>query len=161
MTFGFILNGEDVTVDTFPGNRLVDILRDTFGLLGTKASCYIGSCGSCSIIFNGEVAKSCMIPAFRIQGSEIITIEGFSLTDEYQDIAIGFSEAGLENCGYCNTGKILAAEALLGRSLQPSKKEILTAFKGTKCRCTEPEGLVRGIMAAIDKRRRRVYGRSS
>ena len=161
MTLNFILNGEDVVVDTTAENRLVDILRDNFSLLGTKAGCYTGNCGSCSIIFNGAVVKSCLIPAFRIQGSEIITIEGFSLTDEYQDIAAGFSEAGFENCGYCNTGKILTTEALLERSLQPSKEEILSTFRGTKCRCTEPEELIRGVMAAVENRRRRVYGRSS
>ena len=161
MTFGFILNGEDVVVDVNAELRLVDILRSKFSIPGTKAGCYTGICGSCSIIFNGEAAKSCLIPAFRIQGSEIITIEGFSLTDEYQDIVTGFSEAGLVNCGYCSTGKILAAESLLARSLQPTRAEILAAFNGIKCRCTEPEELVRGIMAAVEYRRRRVYGRST
>jgi carbon-monoxide dehydrogenase small subunit len=161
MTIGFILNGEDVVADTFPESRLVDILRDTFGLNGTKIGCYAGNCGSCSILFNGEVTKSCLIPAFKIRNSEIVTIEGFSQTDEYQDIAGGFSEAGLDNCGFCNTGKILTTEALLGRNHQPSKEEILLAFNETKCRCTEPEELVRGIMAAVEHRRRRLYGRAS
>ncbi|MDR0496985.1 MAG: aldehyde oxidoreductase, partial [Treponema sp.] len=92
------------------------------------------------------------------RNSEIVTIEGFSQTDEYQDIITGFSKAGLENCGYCNTGKILAAEALLGRNQQPLKEEILSAFYGIKCRCTEPEVLIRGIMAVIEQRRRRHHG---
>jgi carbon-monoxide dehydrogenase small subunit len=159
MKLGFTLNGEDVVVDTFPENRLVDILRNAFGLHGTKAGCLSGCCGSCSILFNGEVVKSCLIPAFKIRGSRIVTIEGFSRTDEYRDILDGFSEAGIDNCGYCDAGKILCAEALLNRNHQPSKEEILLAFNEIRCRCTDPEGLVRGITAAIEYRRRRSYGR--
>jgi len=141
MTMGFILNGEDVTVDANPESVLIDILRGNFNLLGAKTGCNIGMCGTCLIIFNGNVVKSCLIPAFKIRGCEIITIEGFSQTLDYQDIVLGFSRAGLEDCGFCGTGKILAAEALLGRNKAPSREEILSAFNGIRCRCTEPEGL--------------------
>ena len=158
MTMGFILNGEDVVVDSNPETRLVDILRDYFNLLGAKSGCNIGTCGTCLIIFNGNVVKSCLVPAFKIRGCEIITIEGFSQTVDYQDIIMGFSETGLENCGLCNTGKILATEALLGGNNAPSREEILSAFSGIRCRCTEPEGLVQGVMAASEYRRRRLYG---
>ena len=161
MTIGFILNGEDVTVRTYADNRLVDILREVFNLLGTKTGCRSGKCGTCSVIFNGDVVKSCMIPAFKIRNSEIITIEGFSQTVEYQDIATGLDEAEVENCGFCHTGKILTAEALLAKNPRPSREEILAAFQGIKCRCTEPEELVQGITAATEYRRRRLYGRSS
>jgi len=161
MNLGFILNGDDVAVNSDPENRLVDILRETFNLTGTKGCCYTGTCGNCQIIFNGVIVKSCLIPAFKIRNCEIITIEGFSQTDEYQDIVQGFSEVGLENCGICNTAKILATEALLGRNQQPSREEILIAFRGVRCRCTEPEELVQGVLAVYEYRRRRLYGRSS
>ena len=161
MTIGFILNGEDVIVHTSAECRLSDILRNTFSLLGTKAGCYTGNCGSCSILLNGEVVKSCLVPAFKIRDSEIITIEGLIQTDEYQDIIAAFNEAGVENCGFCNTGKILATEALLSRNLRPSNKEILTAFHGIRCRCTDPEEMVRVVTAIAKYRQRRVYGRSS
>ncbi|MDR1802265.1 MAG: 2Fe-2S iron-sulfur cluster binding domain-containing protein [Treponema sp.] len=157
MTIGFILNGDDLEFQSGAENRLVDILRNNFGLLGTKTGCYTGQCGACSVIFNGEVVKSCLIPAFKVRSSEIITIEGFSQTDEYQDIILGFSEAGLVNCGFCNTAKILAAEALLGRIRDPSREEILSAFNGIKCRCTEPEELVQGVMKAAEYRRKRYH----
>ena len=160
MTIGFILNGEDVTVQTDAENRLINVLRDSFGLLQTKTGCLCGNCGACLIILNGDVAKSCLIPAFNIMDSEIITIEGFSLTDEYNDIITGFSEADVETCGFCNTGKILATEAMLGRNSRPSKNEILAAFQGIKCRCTEPEELAQGVIAVAEHRRRRLYGRS-
>ena len=156
MTMGFILNGEDVVVKTKAEERLVDILRNTFKLLGTKTGCNIGICGSCSVILNGNVVKSCLIPAFKIQGCEIITIEGFSQTDEYQDILLGFSQTGIENCGFCNTGKILATQALLGRNHHPSRKAILSALYAVRCRCTEPEEQVLGVLAVTECRRRRL-----
>jgi len=158
MTIDFILNGDDLELQSGPENRLVDILRSNFGLLGTKTGCYLGQCGACSVIFNGEVVKSCLIPAFKVGNSEIITIEGFSQYDEYQDIMLGFSEAGLENCGFCNTGKILTAETLLRSNRNPSKDEILSAFSGIKCRCTEPEELVQAVLKAAEYRRRRSHG---
>jgi len=161
MNMGFILNGEDVTVDCNPESAVVDILRNNFNLLGAKTGCNIGACGTCLIIFNGDVVKSCLIPALKIRGCEIITIEGFSQTIDYQDIILGFSETGLEDCGFCNTGRILATEALLGRNKAPSREEILSAFSGIRCRCTEPEGLVQGVLAASEFRRRRLYGHSS
>jgi len=161
MTMGFILNGEDVTVDCNPESAIVNILRDNFKLLGAKAGCNIGACGTCLIIFNQDVVKSCLIPAFKIRGCEIITIEGFSQTIDYQDIVQGFSEAGLEDCGFCNTGRILAAEALLSRNKEPTKEEILSAFNGIRCRCMEPDLLVQGVLAASEYRRRRLYGHSS
>jgi carbon-monoxide dehydrogenase small subunit len=112
------------------------------------------------VIFNGAVVQACLIPAFRIRGSEIITIEGFSQTDEYQDIAAGFAEAKVMNCGFCDTGKILAAEALLSRKNRPNREDILAAFNGVRCRCTEPDSLVAGVQAVAEMRRRRLYGRS-
>jgi len=160
MTMTFILNGEDVTADSNPETRLVDILRDNFNLMGAKNGCSIGVCGTCLIIFNGEVLKSCLIPALKIRGCEIITIEGFSQTFDYQDIIQGFSETGFEDCGFCTTGRILATEALLSRNKAPSREEILLAFNGIRCRCTEPDLLVKGVLAASEYRRRRLYGHS-
>jgi carbon-monoxide dehydrogenase small subunit len=161
MTLDFILNGEDVVVKTDADRRLIDILRNHFKLLGAKAGCLSGVCGCCSVIFNGKVVPSCLIPAFRIRGSEIVTIEGFSKYDEYQDIREGFSQSGVVTCGYCDAGKILAVETLLRRNPRPARDEILSAFKGIKCRCTEPESLIAGVLAASDIRQRRLYGRSA
>lgn len=160
MTIGFILNGEDVVIRSEADVRLVDILRVNFGLMGTKAGCLTGKCGFCAVIFNGRISHACLIPAFKVRGSEIITIEGFSLTDEFQDIMTGFSEAGIRNCGYCDTSKILNAGALLERSKRPSRQEILSAFNGIKCRCTDPEQLIEGIEKTVSIRQRRLYGRA-
>jgi carbon-monoxide dehydrogenase small subunit len=161
MTIDFILNGEDVVVRTEADLRLIDILRDSFALSGTKTGCLTGYCGACTVIFIGVTVQSCLIPAFRIRGSEVITIEGFSQTDEYQDIVQGFSRAGLENCAICNNGKILAAEALLERVPRPQRQDILWAFSGIRCRCTDPDALVEAVTLVAEIRRGRLHGRSA
>jgi carbon-monoxide dehydrogenase small subunit len=160
MTIGFILNGEDVVVRTEADRRLLDILRNNFKLSGAKLGCLGGKCGACLVILNGEVVPSCIIPAFRIRGSEVITIEGFAQTEEYRDILSGFSQAGVENCGFCDTGKIFAAETLLGKVSRPSREEILAGFEGISCRCTDPDSLTEGVLAAAEIRQRRLYGRA-
>jgi carbon-monoxide dehydrogenase small subunit len=160
MTINCILNGEDVKFNTEADSRLLDVLRRSFNLLGAKNGCLSGRCGVCFVILNSKVVPSCIVPAFRVRNSEIITIEGFSQTDEYQDIVSGFSQAGVECCGYCDSGKILAASGLLDRIPRPSREEVLAAFTGIRCRCTDPESLVEGVLAAADIRQRRLYGRS-
>jgi carbon-monoxide dehydrogenase small subunit len=161
MTIGFILNGEDVVIRSDADARLIDILRGNFGLLGAKSGCLAGKCGACTVIFNGAVSMACLIPAFRVRGSEIITIEGFSQTDEYQDIVSGFARVNLENCRYCLTSKILSTEALLERTSRPSREEILAGFSGIRCRCTDPEKLVEAVSSTAEIRQRRLYGRAS
>ena len=161
MRLGFILNGEDVEVHSEVNVRLIDILRRKFGLLGAKAGCLNGQCGNCSVIFNGQVSPACLIPAFRIMGSEIITIEGFSLTVEYHDIVNGFNLANMKTCGYCDTGKILCVEALLERTLHPSKEEIMSSLSGIKCRCTNINTLLEAVNIIAGIRRERLYGRST
>jgi len=155
MTINFILNGEDVVFNAETGVRLIDVLRGNFGLFGSKPGCLSGQCGACTIIFNGQVSPACLIPAFKIQGSEVITIEGFSQTIEYQEIMNVFAEVHLGNCGYCEAGKVLCTEALLEHIPNPTKEEILMGFSGIKCRCTNAERLVKAvnIIAAIRKKR--------
>jgi len=161
MTIGFILNGEDVVLQSDASQRLVDILRDHFNLTGTKAGCYQGRCGTCSIILNGKVVPACQVSAFKVRGGEVITIEGFATTDEYQDIVEGFAKAGVVTCGFCDGGKILATEALLEKEQEPSRETILAAFDGVPCRCTEPGALVAGVTLAAELRRKRLYGRNT
>jgi len=161
MTVNFILNGEDVIFRGEAGARLIDILRGSFGLFGAKSGCLSGQCGACSVLYNGQVSPACLIPAFKIRGSEVITIEGFSQTIEYQEIVDGFAESHVGNCGYCEAGKILCTEALLDRTPNPAKEDILRAFSGIKCRCTNVERLVKAVNIIASIRERRLYGRPS
>ena len=160
MTINFMLNGEDVVIQSEAGVRLIDILRGNFGLFGAKSGCLTGQCGACTVLFNGLVSQACLIPAFKIRGSEIITIEGFSQTIEYQEIITGFIDSHLGNCGYCEAGKILCTETLLDRIPIPSKEQILSGFSGIKCRCTNAERLVRAVNIIAGIRYRRLYGNS-
>jgi carbon-monoxide dehydrogenase small subunit len=161
MTLKFILNGNDQEINADADRRLVDILREEFHLLGTRDGCRSGNCGLCTVIFNGLVMPSCLIPAFRIRGCEIITVEGFSQTIEGHDIIEGFARAGVETCGFCEAAKLLSASALLDRNPRPSHDEILAAFQGIRCRCTDTDSLIEGVQAAIGIRRRRLYGRGT
>lgn len=115
MTVHFVLNGEDVVVHVEPNQRLIDILREEFDLTGAKSACHSGFCGACTVIFNNTISPSCLIPAFRLRGAKITTIEGFSKSEEYKDIIKGFKKTGVKNCAYCNAGKILVTESLLKR----------------------------------------------
>ena len=155
MTINFILNGEDVVFNAEAGVRLIDILRGNFGLFAAKPGCLSGQCGACTIIYNGQVSPSCLIPAFKIQGSEIITIEGFSQTVEYQEIMNAFAQEHLGNCGYCEAGKVLCTEALLDNIPNPTKEEILMGFSGIKCRCTNAERLVKVVNSIAVARQKR------
>jgi carbon-monoxide dehydrogenase small subunit len=161
MTITFILNGEDVIFNGEPGVRLIDILRGSFDLFASKTGCLAGQCGACTVIFNEQVSPACLIPAFKIQGSEIITIEGFSQTIEYQEIINAFTQEHLGNCGYCESGKVLCTEALLEHIPLPTKEEILMAFSGIKCRCTNVERLVKAVNNIAETRQRRLDGSAS
>jgi carbon-monoxide dehydrogenase small subunit len=161
MMVNFILNGEDVVVRCEAGVRLIDILRGQFGLFGTKSGCFTGQCGACSVLFNGLVSPACLIPAFKLKDNEVITIEGFSQTIEYEEIMKGFIDAHLGNCGYCESGKILCTEALLTHIPTPNKEEILLGFSGIKCRCTNAERLIKAVNIIAVLRHKRLYGHSS
>ena len=159
MTVNFILNGEDVVIRCDASVRLIDILRGEFNLFGAKAGCLSGQCGACSILLDNKISLACLIPAFRVKGREVITIEGFSQTDEYKEIMSAFKYVHLGNCGYCESGKVLCTEALLSRYPSPAKEEILTGFAGIKCRCTNIERLAEAVNIIAASRARRPYGR--
>jgi carbon-monoxide dehydrogenase small subunit len=161
MTINFILNGEDVVFNGEASVRLIDILREKFDLFGAKPGCLAGQCGACTVIFNGQISLACLIPAFRIGGSEIITIEGFSQTNEYHEIMTIFADVHLGNCGYCEAGKVLCTETLIEKNPNPSREEILMGFSGIKCRCTNAQRLVKAVKLIAAARQRRIYGRSA
>lgn len=156
MNTSFILNGELVSIDTSPEALLVDILRRDFGLLGARPGCTQGYCGTCSILLDGRLTPSCMIPAFRITGREVLTIEGFMQTQDFVDIERGFEQAGMSPCRYCVSGKVLTAQALLLENQEPQIEDVRQAVTAIWCRCTSYSTFVEGIRYAADMRRRRV-----
>jgi aerobic carbon-monoxide dehydrogenase small subunit len=160
MTISFILNGEDVTAKARSVDRLSDVLRDQFDLLGVQSDCRCGRCGRCLVFLDGRLVPSCILPAFKARGREIITIEGFSQTEDYRDISEGFKKAGVETCGFCESSKAMAASALLERSPRPSPTEILAFMSVAQCRCTDPDALVRAVQASSELKARRLYRRA-
>ncbi|MCX7656549.1 MAG: 2Fe-2S iron-sulfur cluster-binding protein [Treponemataceae bacterium] len=161
MTISFILNGEDVVIQASMDERLLHILHETFHLKGTHGSCNGGHCGLCGVFLNNRLVPACIIPAFKLQGSEVITIEGFTQTLEYQDIIQGIDQAGVHFCGYCRNATILSIEDFLLRFPRPSSEEMGTFCSFMPCRCVSPKERLEVLQRVIDIRRRRMYGRSS
>ncbi len=149
------LNDEPIEIDVEPADLLVDVLRLKLGLRGARPGCLQGQCGSCTVLFNGMLAATCMIPAFRAYGADILTIEGLMQRREYQDIDRGFERAGTRPCRFCAAGKYLSVHALLSSGSDLSDESIHDTLAGVWCRCTTHERLVRGIRYAADYRQRR------
>jgi aerobic carbon-monoxide dehydrogenase small subunit len=130
------VNGKKKTVRTLPMERLLDVLRHQLGLTGAKEGCGEGECGSCSVLMNGQVVTSCLIPALQAQGATIITIEGLENDSQLHPLQRSFFEHGGAQCGICTPGLIMAAAHLLNTRSRPTFEEIKEALAGNLCRCT-------------------------
>jgi len=116
--------------------RLLDVLREDLHLVGTKEGCGEGECGACSVIFDGELINSCLVPARQADGARIETIEGLAQSGQLHSIQRAFAETGAAQCGICTPGMIMAACALLARNSHPSPLQIREGLAGNICRCT-------------------------
>jgi carbon-monoxide dehydrogenase small subunit len=144
------INGHSVTVHVEADELLVDVLRDRLGLTGTKIGCNEGECGACTVIVDGQAVLSCLIPALRAQGRDIVTIEGLSDGDTLHPLQQSFVEHGAVQCGYCIPGFILSGKVLLDRNPHPTRDEIKEAIAGNLCRCTGYVKIVEAIEAVAD-----------
>jgi carbon-monoxide dehydrogenase small subunit len=151
----FILNGKDVSVESPPYARFIHILRERFGLLGTKEGCRQGKCGYCLIFLNGNLVPACMLPVFSAFHAKVLTIEGFRTTPEFTDIEKGFLQTGVNPCGFCSSAKILVTHKLLEENSTPSEAQIRASLSAVVCRCTSNSSLVEGVKAAAMNRRQR------
>jgi carbon-monoxide dehydrogenase small subunit len=130
------VNGAPRTIHAFPMARLLDVLREDLDLTGTKEGCGEGECGSCSILMDGVLLNSCLIPVLQASGSNIVTIEGLASDDRLLPLQTAFLECGAAQCGICTPGMILAAVHLLEKTPKPSIEEIREGLSGNLCRCT-------------------------
>jgi carbon-monoxide dehydrogenase small subunit len=144
----FTVNGKKVDLDVAPGEMLVDVLRDTLGLTGTKVGCREGECGSCSIIMNGKLVTSCLLPAMKADRGTILTIEGLAENGEMHLIQKRFVEDGAIQCGFCTPAMVLAGKALLDENPHPTREEIQLAISGILCRCTGYQKIITAIDSA-------------
>ena len=142
------VNGKIVTVEVEPSDLLVDVLRENLGLTGTKAGCRAGECGACSVILNGKVVTSCLIPAWKAEGGKITTIEGLEKDGELHPLQKAFVEMGAIQCGFCTPGMLRSAKNLLDQNPHPTLEEVKTAISGVLCRCTGYQKIIHAIQAA-------------
>jgi carbon-monoxide dehydrogenase small subunit len=153
MNIKFTLNGQPVTVDAPPDITLLTLLRDRLNLTGTKEGCEVGECGACSILLDGRLVNSCLLLAPQVAGRELVTIEGISRPDgSPNDLQQNFIDYGAVQCGFCIPGMVLAGEALLAQTLQPTRLEIRTALTGNLCRCTGYQQIVDAVEVTARKR---------
>ena len=130
------VNGEARRVEVFPMARLLDVLREQLQLTGTKEGCGEGECGACTVIINGQIVNSCLVPVAQVDGAEITTIEGVAIKDQLHAVQQAFIDHGGSQCGICTPGMVLAAVDLLKRNPEPTENDIRNGLAGNLCRCT-------------------------
>ena len=145
----FQLNGKNTSVQVLPDTLLVDLLRDTLDLTGTKIGCRAGECGVCTILLDGVSVNACLLPALKVTGRSVETIEGVAQEDDQLDvIQESFVNEGAVQCGFCTPGMIMNAKELLHREPEPSENDIKNAISGVLCRCTGYKKIVQAVKTA-------------
>ena len=144
----FTLNGKKTEISIDPTLTLLWVLRDQFGLTGTKYSCGSGYCGACTVIINNEAVRSCAMKVGEISGSEIITIEGLSNKEKLHPLQKAFVEKDALQCGFCTPGMIMNAYGLLLNNPEPTRKEIIEGMDDNLCRCGAQIRIIEAIQAA-------------
>src|ERR671918_1169183 len=135
-TVNFTVNGNTRRLEVFPMARLLDVLREQLKLTGTKEGCGEGECGACTVIIDGQIVNSCLVPMAQVDGTQITTIEGVANGNDLHAVQQAFIDHGGAQCGICTPGMVLAAVDLLNRNGAPSETEIRNGLAGNLCRCT-------------------------
>jgi aerobic-type carbon monoxide dehydrogenase small subunit (CoxS/CutS family) len=132
----FDVNGEDTPVSFAPYKTLLEVLREDLGLTGTKHGCELGECGACAVLIDGQPVLACLELAVQCEGRAIQTIEGLAKGTELHALQAAFADLGGSQCGYCTSGMVMTAKALLDKEPAPSRERIKEALSGNLCRCT-------------------------
>ena len=147
----FTLNGKATSVEIEPNQRLLDVLRDTLHMTGTKEGCSVGECGACTVIVDGKAVTSCLTLAAACEGRNVVTIEGVADGDKLHPVQEAILRNNAQQCGYCIPGFIMSAKALLDENCDCTKEEIRRAISGNLCRCTGYEQLIDSIYEAAQE----------
>ena len=144
----FTLNHQLLEVEVDPSRRLLDFIREDMHLSGTKEGCGEGSCGACVVLMDGYSVNSCLIPMANVIGHDIVTIDEFKKTKEFEVLYAAFSEEGGSQCGFCTPGMIIASQSLLSHNPHPSDEEIRAGLAGNLCRCTGYQAIINAVKLA-------------
>jgi aerobic carbon-monoxide dehydrogenase small subunit len=144
----FILDGKEVASKSNASDRLLDVLRDELKVKAVKCSCREGECGACSVIIDGRLANSCVVALGSVEGSNVMTIEGYRETERYEVLDKAYASVSAVQCGYCIPGMILASECILAKTPNPTEEEIRDGISGNLCRCTGYNAIVNAISIA-------------
>ena len=151
ITMHFELNGRPVSVDVAGHERLIDVLRESLGHIGTKEGCSEGECGACTLLVDGRAINSCLYPAIEAEGRSVTTVEGLaSAGNQLSPVQRAFVEKGGAQCGFCTSGIVMMAVALLEENPNPTEQEVREALTGNLCRCTGYIQIVESIMRAAE-----------
>jgi len=149
MTIKLTVNGRLREIDTDNDmRRLLDVLRTDLGLTGVKEGCGEGECGACSVLLDGRLVNSCLVPVSQVDGSEVLTPEGLAETPEGKILAESFTECHGAQCGFCTPGMMMASAALLRNNPNPDEMEIREGLAGNLCRCTGYDRIVDSVQMA-------------
>jgi carbon-monoxide dehydrogenase small subunit len=153
VSYRFFVNGDPVEVEVPGMRRLLDVLREDLALTGTKEGCGEGECGACSVLLDGAVVDSCLVPVCQVDGTSVRTVEGLGTPDQLNDLQAAFLETGGAQCGICTPGMLMAAEAFLATGEPGGDDAIREAIAGNLCRCTGYTKIVEAIALAGEQRR--------
>jgi aerobic-type carbon monoxide dehydrogenase small subunit (CoxS/CutS family) len=148
MSIHFSLNGQPVQTPTDPDTSLLAVLTQDFAINGTKYGCGKAQCGSCTVLINGEPVRSCVTPASSAAGRSVTTLAGLSRDGQPNRLQQAFIDEQAAQCGFCTSGMILQAQALLDRNPSPSEAQVRTALDGNLCRCGIHNRVVKAVMRA-------------
>ncbi|MGH3623104.1 MAG: (2Fe-2S)-binding protein [Sciscionella sp.] len=150
------VNGETRVVDVEPRLLLVHLLREGMALTGTHIGCDTTNCGACTVLFDGRPIKSCTMLAVQADGHEVTTVEGLGTPSELDPVQEGFKEEHGLQCGFCTSGMMMTAKALLDENPYPTEEEVRWAISGNLCRCTGYQNIVKAVLWAAEQKRPQV-----
>ena len=145
------VNGEPRTLKAYPMSRLLDVLREQLHLTGTKEGCGEGECGACSVVIDGRIVNSCLVPVAQVEGATIKTIEGVATGDQLHAVQQAFIDCGGAQCGICTPGMVLAAVDLLERNPNPTEADVRNGLAGNLCRCTGYMKIFESVLRACQR----------
>ena len=147
------VNGREQAEFIESGAMLADVLRDKLGLTATKVGCGQGTCGACTVTIDGVLALSCLVPAQRAEGRQVTTLEGLATNGALHPLQKAFADGFAAQCGFCTSGMIIAAKALLDHNPAPDRAEVIEAISGNICRCTGYEPIINAVLSAAAEMR--------